>query len=61
MLAQDDVGRLDVAVDHSARVGIIDGVTDVEEAAEKFAQLEVARRSLTRPAATLSRWALVST
>jgi hypothetical protein len=32
--AQDDVGRLDVAVNHAARVGVIDGVADIEEAAE---------------------------
>jgi hypothetical protein len=54
VLAQDDVGRLDVAMDHAPGVGVIDGVADIEEAAEQLAELEVARRPLTRPAATLS-------
>ena len=40
MLAEDDVGRLDVAMDHAAGVGVIDGVADVEEAAEQLAQLQ---------------------
>ena len=40
MLAEDDVGRLDVAMDHAAGVGVIDGVADVEEAAEQLAKLE---------------------
>ena len=31
---QHDVGRLDVAVNHPARVGVIDGVADIEEATE---------------------------
>ena len=38
VLAEDDVGRLEVAVDHAAGVGVIDGVADVEEAAEQLAQ-----------------------
>ena len=40
MLAQDDVARLDVAVDDAAAMGIIDGVADVEEAAEQLAQFQ---------------------
>ena len=40
VLAQDDVGRLDVAMDHAAGVGVIDGVADVEEAAEQLAQFQ---------------------
>ena len=42
MIAHDDIRRLDVAVDHAARVGIIDGVADVQESAEQLAELEVA-------------------
>ena len=51
VLAHDDIGRLDVAVDHAAGVGIIDGVADVHESAEQLAERQVARagrdRSLT--------------
>ncbi len=39
-LAHDDVGRLDVAVDRAARVGVVDGIADVEEAAQQFAEGE---------------------
>ncbi len=61
MFAEDDVGRLDVAMDHATGVGVIDGVANVEEAAEKFAKLKgstagVVRGALARPSATLSRW-----
>ena len=38
--AQDDVGRLEIPMDHAAGVGVIDGVADVEEAAEQLAQLQ---------------------
>jgi hypothetical protein len=41
-------------MDHAAGVGVIDGVADVKEAAEEFAEREVARQTLTRPSATLS-------
>ena len=40
MLAEDDVGGLQVAMDHPAGVGVIDGVANVEESAEEFAELE---------------------
>ena len=40
MLAHDDIGWLDVAVDHAARVGVIDGVADVGESAEQLAQFQ---------------------
>ena len=43
VLADDDVARLDVAVQHAAAVGVIDGIADVHEAAEKLAQFQVAR------------------
>ena len=40
VLAHDDVGRLDVAVDHPAGVRVIDGVADIEEPAQQLAQLQ---------------------
>ena len=49
VLAQDDIRRLDVAVDHAAGVGIVDGVADVEESAEQLAELQVDRRAGGRP------------
>ena len=56
VLAQDDVRRLHIPMDHAAGVGVIDGVAHVEEAAEQLAELEVARGPLNRPSASLSRW-----
>jgi hypothetical protein len=46
-------------MDHAARMGVIDRVANVEEAAEEFAQLEVTAAAnaglpLTRPSGTLS-------
>ena len=46
MLAQDAVARLEVAVDHAARVGVIDRVADIEEAAEQLAQFVIRRSAL---------------
>ena len=40
MLAHDDVGRLDVAMQHAPRVGIVDGVADVDESSQQLAQLQ---------------------
>ena len=40
MLAHDDIPRLDVAVEHAPRVGIVDGVANVEESAKNFAELQ---------------------
>jgi hypothetical protein len=40
VLAEDDVARLDVAMEHATRMGVVDGIADVEEAAEEFAQGE---------------------
>jgi hypothetical protein len=40
MLADDDVARLEVAVQHPARVRVLDGVADVEESPQELAQLE---------------------
>ena len=48
--------RTTFAASLETRVGVIDGIAHVEEAAEQLAELEIARRPLTRPAATLSRW-----
>lgn len=38
VLADDDVGRLEVAMQHAPAVRVRDGVADVEEAAEQLAQ-----------------------
>ena len=43
MLADDDVARLDVPVQDSAAVRVVDGVADVDEPAEELAQLQRAR------------------
>jgi hypothetical protein len=40
ILADDDVPRLDVAVEHSACVRVFEGVADVGEAAEEFAEFQ---------------------
>ena len=40
ILADDDVGRLDVAVDHAAGVGVLDGVADVDEPPQERPQGE---------------------
>ena len=40
ILADDDVGRLDVAVDHAAGVGVLDGVADVDEPTQERPQGE---------------------
>ena len=40
VLAHDDVGRLDVAVDHAAAVGVVDGVADIGESPQELAQLQ---------------------
>ncbi len=47
VLAQHDVARLEVAMEHAAAVGVVDGVADVEEPAQ---ELLVQRQS--RPRAT---------
>ena len=39
MLADDDVARLDVPVQHAAAVRVVDGVADVDEAPQELAQL----------------------
>ena len=50
MLADDDVARLDVAVQHAAAVGVVDRVADVEEPAEQPAQLQAdCRPGIRRP------------
>ena len=38
VLADDDVGRLDVAVEHAAAVGVVDRVADVDEPPQELAQ-----------------------
>ena len=38
MLTDDDVGRLDVAMQHPSRVGVVDRVADVHEPAEQLTQ-----------------------
>jgi len=38
VFAEDDVGRLEVAMDHAARMGVIDRVASIEDAAEELAQ-----------------------
>ena len=43
MLAQNDIRRLDVSMNHASRVGIVNGIADVNESAEQFAVPEVAR------------------
>ena len=40
MLADDDVARLDVAVQHAAAVGVVDRVADVDEPPQQLAQLQ---------------------
>ncbi len=40
VLADDDVCGLDVAVQHAARVGVLDGVADVDEPPEQLAKLQ---------------------
>ena len=40
VLADDDVARLDVAVQHAATVGVVDGVADVDEPPQQLAQLQ---------------------
>ncbi len=40
MLAQNDIGRFDVAMQHAPAVRVIDGVADVKEAAKQLAQLQ---------------------
>ena len=40
VLADDDVARLDVAVQDAAAVGVVDGVADVEEPPQQLAQLQ---------------------
>ncbi len=39
VLAEHDVARLEVAVQHAAAVGVVDRVADVEEPAEQLPQL----------------------
>ena len=41
VFANDDIGRLDVAMQHAARVGIVDRIADVQEPAQ-LAPLEPA-------------------
>ena len=41
VLADDDIARLDVAVQHAAAVSVIDCVADVQEPAQELAKLEV--------------------
>ena len=38
IFADDDVGRLDIAVEHAPAVGVVDGVADVDEPAQQLAQ-----------------------
>ena len=40
MLADDDVARLDVAVEYAPAVGVLDGVANVDEPTQQVAQLE---------------------
>ena len=40
VLADDDVARLDVAVQHAPAVGVVDRVADVEEPPQQLAQLQ---------------------
>ena len=40
MFSDDDIARLDVAVQHSAAVGVFDRVTHVDEPPQELAQLE---------------------
>ena len=40
VLADDDVARLDVAVQHAAAVGVVDRVADVDEPPQQLAQLQ---------------------
>ena len=57
MVADDDVPRLDVAMEHAAAVGVVDRVADVDEPPQQLAQLErAAPRVLARDA---SAWKLL--
>jgi hypothetical protein len=40
VLTDDDIVRLDVAVEHATAVGVLDGIARVEEVAEEFAKGE---------------------
>ena len=46
---QHDIGRLQVAVQNAAAMGVVDGVADVEEAAEQLPELDAPRRSRVFP------------
>src|SRR5262249_19898880 len=46
VLADDDVARLDIAVEHAARMGIVDRVADVEEPPQELALLERTRAGI---------------
>ena len=48
MFADDDVSRFDVAMEHAAAVGVVDGVADVHQAAEQLAQFERSSAGVTR-------------
>jgi hypothetical protein len=41
MLAHNDVGGLQVAVNHAAGMSVVDGVADVEKVSEEFAECQV--------------------
>ena len=57
--AQHDVGRLQVAVEHAAAVGVVDRVADVEEPPEQLPELDAPHRLASRPPASLAAPALV--
>ncbi len=40
VLADDDVARLDVAMEHAPAMGVVDGIADVGEPAQQPAQLQ---------------------
>ena len=46
ILADDDVARLDVAMEHSAGVRVSEGVADIGEAAEQLAQFQRVARGV---------------
>jgi hypothetical protein len=46
-------------MDQTAGMGVIHRLANIEDAAEQATELEVVRCPLTRPSATLSRWARV--
>ena len=55
ILADDDVARLDVAVEHAPGVGVLDRVADVDEPAEQLAQLQRAAAGVA-PSSAASAW-----